>query len=410
MKVGVGRARTGLAATARAAQAVLWPPLGHLALISLAGSIPMASTKAGSGRHSFVVLIPARSEEVHIEGAVTSALRSSYPERQRKVIVVADNCTDSTASRAGDNGAEVWERFDPSRASKGAAIGWALNRLTADPDWDAVVILDADAILSPAFLSVVDQRLAEGHQVVQGERYVANPGDNLVSRLAQVSSAAQCVLRPRGRARLGGAAKLVGNGMVFHRNVLEDCPWRVEGLAEDLEYWLQLLEHAIHPFHEPNAVVWDLMPTDLRSARIQRARWEAGRFALLRRYLSRDGLGVARRDPVLVEALISEIVLPNLSVTGSAVFVTGLARWALERRGVRTAVLQCTVLLGHLLLALRAAKAPLSAYASLATAPLVAAWRLGVTVEAFLRGTGLRWQGTPRSQARNRQPVATARQ
>ncbi len=400
------RPRTGLSAAAGAVQAALWPPLGHLALVSLAGSLPVASTRTVSARHTFVVLIPARNEEANIDGAVTSALQASYPDRRRKVIVIADNCTDSTAARARASGAEVWERFEATRASKGAALEWGLDRLKADPGWDAVVVLDADAILSPVFLSAVDQRLAEGCRVVQGERYVTNPGDNVISRLAQVSSAAQCVLRPRGRTRLGGAAKLVGNGMVFRRDVLEECPWRVESLAEDLEYWLELLEHGIRPVHEPGAVVWDLMPTNLRSARVQRARWEAGRFTLLRRYLRGKSVGAAKRDPVLAEALMSEIVFPNLSVTGTAILGAGLIRWAVARRGARTAVLQSSVLLGHLVLALRAAGSPPAAYASLAMAPLVAVWRLWVTLEAAVRGAGLKWQGTPRSQADDlRRPV-----
>ena len=386
-----------LSGAGRLAQAALWVPVGHLAAVAVAGSLRPRQVTTGDPHHRFVIVVPARNEESQIHMPVTSALQAEYPADMRRVLVVADNCTDGTAAEAKEHGAEVWERFDTERASKGAAVEWALERLLPEDGWDAVVFLDADAQVDPRFLAVVDQRLAEGLAVVQGERHVTNADDNVVSRLAQVSSAAQCVLRPRGRARLGGAAKLVGNGMVIHRRISEVCPWRAEGLVEDVEYWLQLLEHGIHPVHEPCAVVSDLMPTDLAAARVQRSRWEAGRFNLLGDHLRRcAGHALRRRDPVMAEALISELILPNLSVTQALVLTAGLARWATARTGAWTAAAQSGVIAGHVVLSLRAAGADRSSYAALALAPGVMVWRVWVTVEAALKRRRLRWHSTPR--------------
>lgn len=383
----------------RVLQASLWLPIGHLAAVSLAGSLPTHPPPPSSQpQHRFVVLIPGRNEQDQVHMPIRSALASSYPASQRRVVVVADNCSDATADRARAEGVEVWERTDPARASKGAAVGWALERLLPKDDWDAVVFLDADAVVDADFFQVIDRRLAQGHQVVQGERHVTNAAGSLVARLAQMSSAAQCVLRPRGRARLGGAAKLVGNGMVIHRQVFGLCPWRAEGLVEDVEYWLELLARGVHPVHEPFAMVSDLMPTHLASARVQRTRWEAGRWGLVRDRLAPLGLlAVRRRDPVLAEALVSELAFPNLSVTGGAVALAGLARWALTGRGKRVATAQSAVLAGHLLLSLRVSKATPASYAALALAPLVAAWRLWVTADAMVKRRTLGWHGTPRA-------------
>lgn len=395
------RSSAAVASVGRTAQRLLWVPVGHLAAVSVAGTLRPGRLPDGEARHAFVILIPARNEEDQVHMPVASALASSYPAALRRVVVVADNCTDATAEEARASGAEVWERVDPARASKGAAIEWGLDRLLAQEDWDAVVVLDADATIAPDFLRVVDRRLADGADVVQGERHVTNPQASIVARLAEVSSAAQCVLRPRGRARMGGAAKLVGNGMVIHRRVLDVCPWRAEGLVEDFEYWLELLQHGIHPVYEPGAVVSDLMPTDLASARVQRSRWEAGRFNLMRDQLGRCAtIAVRRRDPVLAEALVSELVFPNLSVTGTAVAAAGLVRWVAGREGAGTVALQTGTIVAHLVLALRAMNASPAAYAALALAPGVVVWRLGVTVEAALKRRALSWQGTPRSSDR----------
>jgi len=371
--------------TGRCGQAALWPVVGHLAVVSLAGSFRPVEKQARAPECRFRVLIPARDEQAQVGAAVASVHSSVYPEDLRRVIVVADNCSDETASVARAEGADVWERSDAVRATKGAALEWALHRLLEDTEWDAVVLLDADGRLQPPFLATVNARLLDGARVVQGERRIVNQEASVVSWLSQVSSAAQWTLRPRGRARLGAAAKLLGSGMVLRREVLEECPWRVTGLAEDVEYWLALLAQGIHPVQEPAAVVSDTSPTDVTAARVQRSRWEAGKVSALRDHVVVMGrLALQRRDPVLAEALISELVLPNLSVTGALIGAGGGIRWLAHRKGGRIFAVQSGVLIAHLALALRAAKAPPKAYGALVLAPVVALWRLWVTVEATL--------------------------
>ena len=47
-----------------------------------------------------VFLIPAHDEGLLIERCVKTLLSIDYPESRRRVVVVADNCEDDTASRA----------------------------------------------------------------------------------------------------------------------------------------------------------------------------------------------------------------------------------------------------------------------------------------------------------------------
>jgi 1,2-diacylglycerol 3-beta-glucosyltransferase len=376
----------------------MWPVIGHMAAVSLAGSMRPGATPAFPPAIRFRVLIPARDEQGQIGAAVESVLGSDYPSHLRDVVVIADNCSDETASVARAAGAEVWERSDPVLASKGAALEWALGRLACADDWDAVVLLDADGRLHSGFLETTNARLLDGAAVVQGERRVVNAGTNIVSWLSQVSSAAQWVLRPRGRARLGAAAKLLGSGMVIRREVLDVCPWRVSGLAEDTEYWLALLTHGIRPVQEPRAVVSDIAPTDMAAARVQRSRWEAGKVSALGAHLGPAGrLAFRRRDVVLAEAVVSELVFPNLSVTGALVATAGGLRWVAGRRGAGVTAVQTGVLVAHLALGLRAAEAPPRAYAALLLSPVVAVWRIWVTVEATLKHRRLPWRRTPRA-------------
>jgi 1,2-diacylglycerol 3-beta-glucosyltransferase len=384
----------GLALASGVTQGALWLPVGYLGVLAVLG---LRRTDRGDlAPHPptrFVVLIPGRDEASFVGTAIASVSAADYPGEQLRLIVVADNCTDDTAAVAAAAGAEVWERRHPGRRTKGAALEWALGRLLEHDDWDAVVLVDADAIVDGCLFRVLDARLRTA-EVVQAERRVSNADENLLTRLSEISSAAQTSLRPRARESIGCAAKLVGTGMAFRRDVLERVPWRVEGLAEDYEYWLELLERGVKPVFEPHAVVADLMPTTSDAARRQRERWSTGRSDLARRAARRAlALSVRRRDPVLFEAVVSELVFPTLSVTTALVLGVALLRRVAGGRGKGTATgfAQSAVVTGHVLAGLRAADAGASTYAALLAAPAVVVWKVAVVVRARARRSRVRW-------------------
>src|SRR5436305_31387 len=63
-----------------------------LAAASRRGPVP----SAGSGSVRFDVIIPAHDEEIGIACTVRSVLATGYPAALRRVIVVADNCSEGT--------------------------------------------------------------------------------------------------------------------------------------------------------------------------------------------------------------------------------------------------------------------------------------------------------------------------
>src|SRR5690242_14789342 len=111
------------------------PPLlccAYLFTLALSALRPPRFTAPASDRR-LAVLIPAHNEELLVARCVRSLLAQTWPEPQRRVIVVADNCSDSTARVALEAGAEVWPRTDPGAPGKGRALRWAIDRLLADP-------------------------------------------------------------------------------------------------------------------------------------------------------------------------------------------------------------------------------------------------------------------------------------
>jgi glycosyltransferase involved in cell wall biosynthesis len=84
-----------------------------------------------------LVLIAARNEEATIGAVVRGALG-----HVRRVVVVADHCTDGTATEARAAGAEVWT--NGTEPGKARALRSAWRRLQDEPGWTHAVLMDGD--------------------------------------------------------------------------------------------------------------------------------------------------------------------------------------------------------------------------------------------------------------------------
>lgn len=95
-------------------------------------------------------IIPAHNEQGGIFATVESLLSQSY--RPQRVIVSADNCTDSTAHVAVSSGAEVFETVGNTH-KKAGALNQAFNAYKSVlSDDDYVILMDADSVLDNDFI------------------------------------------------------------------------------------------------------------------------------------------------------------------------------------------------------------------------------------------------------------------
>lgn len=131
--------------------------------------------------HRFMAIIAARNEEKVIGNLIKSLKKQSYPYVD--IFVIADNCTDKTAEIARYEGANVYERFDLSKRSKGYALEWFFNNIMFEKTnkYDAFSIFDADNIVSKDFFLKMNDKLCQGEKIIQGYREIKNPSDSWVS-------------------------------------------------------------------------------------------------------------------------------------------------------------------------------------------------------------------------------------
>ena len=120
-------------------------------------------------QHKFMAIIPAHNEESVVGNLIESLKKLDYPDELYDIYVIADNCTDNTAKVAKEAGAIVYERFDDKKKTKGFALQWFFNKkIEEDAPYDAFCIFDADNIVDKNFLNVMNKKLCQGEDVVQG--------------------------------------------------------------------------------------------------------------------------------------------------------------------------------------------------------------------------------------------------
>ena len=197
----------------------------YLVLLAFA-SFGRRSVEAGPPRSRIAAPVPAHDEAALVGRCVASLRKQSYPEDLYDIVVIADNCTDDTAARAAAAGATVLVRTAPDVRGKGPALRWAMDHmLERDPDLAALAVVDADSVAEPGLLGALVARLEQGAPVVQAE-YLGRDEDG--STRSELRAAAFLLfhrVRFGGRAVLGLPCHLVGNGMLFSREVLTDHPW-----------------------------------------------------------------------------------------------------------------------------------------------------------------------------------------
>jgi Glycosyltransferase like family 2 len=375
---------------------------GYSNLLLLAGRRSRREDRRAAGSPpTLAFLVPAHDEEATIAPTLEALAAVDYPGDRLRTLVIADNCTDRTAALARSLGAAVLEREDSDRRGKGYALALGISTLLADSaPPDAVVVIDADCRVTPDLPTSLARELESGARAVQAPYVVANPCASRYSALRYAAFTAVNRARPLGRTRLGLSAGLLGTGMAFSRELLTERPWNAFGLAEDAEYHLSLVEAGERVVFAAGGAVESAMPTTFETASSQQARWEGGRWALIRGRL--PGLlrgALRRRDPVAAGAAL-DLLTPPLSMTvGGSGLVLAAAVLARNRPAARLAALALigqTVYVGG---SVRQAGAPACVYRALLSAPLLFLWELKVVGRVLGRRGPDQWVRTTRDGA-----------
>lgn len=279
---------------------------------------PEAPNAGPRGR--IAVVIPAHNEEAGV-GETVRLARAGLDGADR-LLVVADNCSDSTAAAARAAGAEVVERSDADRRGKGYALQAGIDHLRADPP-AGVVFLDADCTPRDGAIDRI-ARLAISHGRPVQALYLARPAPE-AGPASAVSAFAWLVInrvRMAGLQAVGGFSRLTGSGMAFPWDLIAARALASGEIVEDLALTVSLVEGGDAPLLDTGALVESDLARSASGAATQRARWELGSLRLAaRRAGPLFSKGFSGDWKSLLMAL--DLLVPPLTVL-LAVIVAGL--------------------------------------------------------------------------------------
>ena len=283
----------------------------------------------------YAVLISARNEEPVITQLLESIRDQDYPAELVTTFVVADNCTDATAQRAREAGAEVYERFDRRLVGKGYALHYLLGQIRrryGDEYFDAYLVFDADNLLRPDYIRRMNEAFRDGYQIITSYRNAKNYGDNWLSAGYGLWFLRDAAFLNVPRARLGVSAVVAGTGFLFSREIMrKNNGWPFHSLSEDTEFTVHSILAGEKIGCCGEAELFDEQPTSFVQSWHQRLRWVRGNIQVLCRYGAPLAAGVFRKNGLsCLDVLLS--VPPAIVLTVSSTAV-GLAAGAMELLG-----------------------------------------------------------------------------
>lgn len=350
--------------------------LGVLAVASLF----YREARGPHGEIRFLVLIPAHNEE----RVIRHCLEAIEADRRAGdgVLVVADRCTDATADIARSFGARVVERGPGEEPGRAAARQAGLEQARA-LEWDAVVMLDADSVISPGFFVACERALATGADAVQA-RSESQKGRTLATEASLAAFTLQGVTLPRGRDRLGAFVRLRGTGMAIRRDLALAHRFRAPA-SEDLFFTLDLLLAGTRCRHVDTARLRSQGANTWNDFGGQKLRYEAGRMAAARAYLPRlVRQALRRRDLACADAAwflaTPPFAIAVLSLLGGLAFASAANAWvAAAVCGAGLLVLAAVIVTG-----LIQARAGARTWLALLAAPWYLAWKAVVQFRAVV--------------------------
>jgi glycosyltransferase involved in cell wall biosynthesis len=222
------------------------------------------------------IIVPAHDEAPILDQSL--AMLTAAASGLADILLIADNCTDSTANIARLRGVEVVERFDAANRGKGFALDCARGHLQGNPP-GVVLVIDADcAIDSQSLERLVTYCATSGRPCQAIYLQEAVPHGPTRLQLSTFAFYIKNVVRQRALFRLAGRVHLHGSGMAIPWSLFECAKLGNSNIVEDLEMGLEFTSMGHPPLMVEEALVLS-KPAILKETIEQRRRWEGGFLA-----------------------------------------------------------------------------------------------------------------------------------
>ncbi len=227
------------------------------------------------------VLIPGYKEDNVIVEVAEKALIQNYPTEKFDVVIIADSFQPETIANLKKLPIKLIEvSFDKSTKSK--ALNKAMSILTTD--YEIALILDADNVMAPDFVSKINDAFDAGFTVVQGHRVAKNTNTSFAV-LDAVSEELNNSIFRKGHRMLGLSSALIGSGMAFDYAQFKQRMTEIHAIGGfDKELELTLLRDGYTIEYLNDALVYDEKVQKVEVFENQRKRWLSAQFIYFGRF------------------------------------------------------------------------------------------------------------------------------
>lgn len=248
----------------------------YLLVFSMASLLKYKTAKGKvSETKKVAMLIPSYKEDAVIEDTVNACLQQDYPSDRYDIVVISDKMKPETNERLRTMPIKLVEvKFE--RSTKAKSLNEAM-RIIGD-DYDIAVVLDADNIVAPTFLTEINAAFAvDGVEVVQAHRVAKNLNTNMAFLDAMSEEINNSIFR-LGHVNLGMSSALIGSGMAFRYGLYKQTLALVDSVGEDRDMEFRLLREGKHFYYLKDTRVLDEKIQTSKDFTNQRRRWLAAQF------------------------------------------------------------------------------------------------------------------------------------
>ena len=283
--------------------------------------------------HRYAFFIAAHNEEAVIGNLVRSIRDQDYPAELIDIFVVADACTDETASRAREAGAIVYERNDLARKGKSWVMDYGFDRiLTEYPGvYEGFFIFDADNLLSRDYVRIMNDAFDQGYLALTSYRNSKNFGSSWISSGYATWFLREARYLNNARMICGTSCAVSGSGYLISSQIVEGMHgWDFHTLTEDIQFSTFCAIHGVRIGYAP-AEFFDEQPVKLAASIKQRMRWTKGFYQVFFTYAKHlvSSIAVFRRfaayDLLMTIAPGMLLTLISLLANGTFLVVGGLS-------------------------------------------------------------------------------------
>jgi len=254
----------------------------------------------------FLILFPAYKEDRVIINAVESFLLQDYPTTHYTVAVISDHMQPETNDYLRQLPIILLEPVF-EKSSKAKAMQYAINEVKGD--FDQVIVLDADNMVRPDFLSQLNI-LCTVYDAIQCHRCAKN-ANNDVAVLDGASEEINNTIFRKAHNRLGLSSALIGSGMCFKYELFKKNVFELKTAGEDREMEALLLHQGVFIKYAPDIHVFDEKVSSQDNFQRQRMRWMTAQIQSLLSNLPKIPKAIFHGKINFVDKTIQQALIPR---------------------------------------------------------------------------------------------------